>query len=84
MTCISYWGASVYSYVLPRQSTQCFRVVRAPASQLISARTSCSNLSPEPELKETDGEEGIDIILNEANDVATSGMPLIYSTFKVV
>ncbi|KAG0630178.1 hypothetical protein M758_1G159900 [Ceratodon purpureus] len=48
-------------------------VVRAPASQLISARIENSKLSAEAELKRKDGDDDINIILNETTDVSTSG-----------
>lgn len=53
-------------------------------SQLISARTANSKLSAEAELKETDGEDEINVILNETNDISTSGTPLIHCTLEVV
>ena len=55
--------------------------MRAPAVQLISARTANSKLSAEAELKEMDEEDGINIVLNETNDVSTSGTSLIHGTF---
>lgn len=48
------------------------RVVRAPASQLIAARTAASKFSTDSALQETDGEDCIPIILNEAKAVSTS------------
>lgn len=65
------------SCILLSRFLQFFRVVRAPASQLIFARTAKEKLSTEPELKGTDGEADINIILNELHDVSTSGKPFI-------
>lgn len=58
-------------------------MVRAPVSQLISARTAKASLSTEPELEGTGGEADIDIILDEPQDLSTSGKPFYYRALEV-
>lgn len=59
-------------------------MVRAPASQLIAARTAASKFSTDSALQETDGEDCIPIILNEAKAVSTSRKSLIHGSLVVV
>ena len=52
-------------------------------SQLISARIENSKLSAEAESKRKDGDDDINIILNETTDVSTSGTVLYFPHYKL-